>query len=39
VDEFHVLMAALSEDERIDVVGSVEDGQEAVELAASFSPT
>jgi DNA-binding NarL/FixJ family response regulator len=32
------LMAVLSEDERVDVVGIAEDGQEAVELAAELQP-
>jgi DNA-binding NarL/FixJ family response regulator len=32
------LMAVLSQDERVDVVGIAEDGQEAVELAAELQP-
>ena len=32
------LMAVLSEDERVDVVGIAEDGQAAVELAAELQP-
>jgi DNA-binding NarL/FixJ family response regulator len=32
------LMAVLNEDERVDVVGIAEDGQEAVELAAELQP-
>jgi DNA-binding NarL/FixJ family response regulator len=32
------LMAVLSEDERVDVVGIAEDGQEAVELTAELQP-
>jgi DNA-binding NarL/FixJ family response regulator len=32
------LMAVLSEDERIDVVGIAEDGQEAVDLALELQP-
>jgi DNA-binding NarL/FixJ family response regulator len=32
------LMAVLSEDERVDVVGIAKDGQEAVELAAELQP-
>jgi DNA-binding NarL/FixJ family response regulator len=32
------LMAVLGEDERVDVVGIAEDGQEAVELAAELQP-
>ena len=33
------LMAVLSEDERLDVVGIAEDGQQAVDLAASSGRT
>jgi DNA-binding NarL/FixJ family response regulator len=32
------LMAVLSEDERVDVVGIAEDGQRAVDLAAELQP-
>jgi DNA-binding NarL/FixJ family response regulator len=32
------LMAALSEDERVDVVGIAENGQQAVDLAAQLQP-
>jgi DNA-binding NarL/FixJ family response regulator len=32
------LMAVLSEDERVDVVGIAEDGQEAVELTTELQP-
>jgi DNA-binding NarL/FixJ family response regulator len=32
------LMAVLSEDERVDVVGIADDGREAVELAAELEP-
>jgi DNA-binding NarL/FixJ family response regulator len=32
------LMAVLSEDERVDVIGIAEDGQQAVDLAAELRP-